>query len=516
MWGAALAVTLVLSAIAIVPTWVDPGNPQDEGLLLVEPERLLDGELPHRDFESFYGPANTQLLAGIYTVTGANVEAERVVGFVYRLALVAAVFALAAPAGIAVALMAGTIAGFFVAGPDALAWWAGVALAAWSLWLLLRAARAEWRPALVAGAGIAAGLAIAFRPQLAIAIGLAALPLLWGRPGRLATRFGLWTLVGALPLVVHTVLAGPGAVFKNLVVDAVLRSGSQSTIAPPSPSEPWGPVFILLLAALAAVLVGAVVAWRRTPRDPEARRLGALALFCVGLLPHALHSLSPIHIQFVACLVVPLAAVVLASPLVLGALPEVERRLGVAGLTALAFVLATSQSVLPGVEANYRRALGISEDPVTAAYDRRENWLTWEGREFPLLDAAFADQAREALTAVDVLSDPGDRLVVGSNDLRRTFYSHTFLYYMLPELEPGTHHLTMLPGVANNEDSGLAGEVAAADVVVLGTGADYRQILPGAELGSDDAEQVLRSEFCLRLDNGLYRVFTKCEPAPEL
>ena len=40
----------------------------DEGSLLLYPELILKGWLPYRDFETFYGPANAYLLAGVYAI----------------------------------------------------------------------------------------------------------------------------------------------------------------------------------------------------------------------------------------------------------------------------------------------------------------------------------------------------------------------------------------------------------------------------------------------------------------
>ena len=64
------------------------------------------------------------------------------------------------------------------------------------------------------------------------------------------------------------------------------------------------------------------------------------------------------------------------------------------------------------------------------------------------------------LPIVDAVTEPGDRLIVGPGDLRKTPYSEAFLYYLLPELVPGTRYIEMDPGVANAADSGLADEVA--------------------------------------------------------
>jgi hypothetical protein len=509
IWGPALACALVLAAIPIVPTWNDPGDPLDEGLLLLEPELMLDGVVPYSDYESFYGPANTQVLAGVYSLTGPEVAAERAVGLLYRLAVVAAVFALAAPSGVVVALAAGVVSGLLVVGPAALAWFGGLALSGWAVWALQRAVRAPEGPG-VRWAGVAAGLAIAFRPQFGAAIGLAALPLLLGRPLSLTRRLALWTVVGTLPLLVHIALAGPDQVFENLVIDALFRSGPQSTLPIPPLSDPSGKLLVLLLGGIGVLIACSLVAWRRAPADPEARRLASIALLSVGLLPQALGRVESLHILNVACVAVALVPTALASPLVFGGLSADLRRLVAVGGTGLA-VLLLSQTWLDGVEANYLRALGTNSDPTSASYDRRENWVTRGDRSFPFASAEAAAQVSGALTAVDQLSSPGDRLVIGPEDLRRTFYSPTALYHLLPELEPATYHLTMAPGTANREGARLPGDVAAADVVLLGTGSDWQQVMPNSEMESDDATQALEASFCQRASPYPYRVYTRCE-----
>ena len=70
---------------------------------------------------------------------------------------------------------------------------------------------------------------------------------------------------------------------------------------------------------------------------------------------------------------------------------------------------------------------------------------------------------------IERLTEPGDTLIVGPGDLAVTPYSESYLYYLLPELEPGTRYIEMDPGVANADDSGLADEMRAADVVILST-----------------------------------------------
>jgi hypothetical protein len=131
-----------------------------------------------------------------------------------------------------------------------------------------------------------------------------------------------------------------------------------------------------------------------------------------------------------------------------------------------------------------------------------------------------ADDARGAnaiLADVEKVSRPGDRLLVGTKDLRKTPLSEAFFYYLLPQLEPSTYYIEMDPGVANAEDSGLAEEVRSSDILILSTAWSYwDEPNDSRKLGSDKPNQVVRDEFCLYrkypLHAGLkYFLYTKCD-----
>ena len=509
LWAGALACVLAIASLGIVPTWEDPGDPLDEGLLMLEPELLRDGVLPYQDYESFYGPANTHVLAGLYEITGPDVIAERAVGLVYRLIVVAGVFALAATTGLVTALGAGLLAAVLISGPAALAWFGGLAVVVWGLWLLQRGAPAG-SDRLVALSGVAAGLAIAYRPQFGVAAGLAAIPLLAWRPLAMTRRYLLWVLVGAIPLLVHVVLAGPAQVFESLVIDALFRSGPQSSLPLPSLRSPDGKLLLLLCGSVAATVAAAAIAWARAPRDVEARRLASLALLGLGLIPQTLGRAESLHILNVACVSTALLPTVLASPLLLRGVGAELRKLAALAVPALA-VLLLSQTWLNGMETNYVRAIAGPQDELAASYDRRDNWVERGSRSFPFFNLAQAEQVDGLIAAVDEYATPGDRLIVGPQDLARTFYNQTALYHLFPELEPGTYHLTMAPGTANREGSHLAGDVAEADVVVLGTGAHWSTVAPNSELESGDATAALKRDFCLRAHPYPYHVYTRCE-----
>jgi hypothetical protein len=512
LWIAAAFVILAIPAAAIVPTWDDPGDPQDEGLLLVEPELLRDGSFPYRDYESLYGPANTAVLAGVYALTGPDVTAERAVGLVYRLGVVAGVFAIASGVGLPVAVASGLIAGAFVDGPSAVAWFGGLALAIWGLFALQRAGdRAAFSGRLLLLAGLLAGLALSFRPQFAAASALGYLPLLAWRPAWITKRILVGMVIGALPLLALTAIAGPANVFDNLVVAALFRSAPQSTLPFPVLSSAEGRLLMLLFASILVLCVCAGVAWRRARGAPEARALISIALFSLGLLPQALGRIETVHILYVGCFAVALVPRALASPLVLGRI-SIGMRQAVAVAVTLLAVGLLAQTWLRGVRINLERAAEVEHDPVTSSYDRRENWVTRGDRSFPLYSPEFADNVAAALAVIDRLSSPGDRLIVAPEDLRRTFYNHTALYYLLPELEPGTYYVTMTPGTANRAGSPLAQNVSDADIVVLGTSSDWHAVAPNSELGDDAAREVLRDEFCLRAHPYPYRIFTRCDP----
>ena len=121
-------------------------------------------------------------------------------------------------------------------------------------------------------------------------------------------------------------------------------------------------------------------------------------------------------------------------------------------------------------------------------------------------------QLAQLLPAADRVIRPGDRLVVGTGDLRKTPLSEAFLYYLLPEARPGTYYVEMDPGVANADDSRLADDLSKADVVILSRVWDeFHEPNDSQELGSDRPNRVLRRRFCTVLDLPLYELLERCD-----
>ena len=117
------------------------------------------------------------------------------------------------------------------------------------------------------------------------------------------------------------------------------------------------------------------------------------------------------------------------------------------------------------------------------------------------------------IAALDEMSSPGERLFVGPQDLRRTWYSDAFFYWMFPELDPATYYIEMDPGLANEEGSSLADDVASADWVILtGFWNGWREPNTSMDFGSDAANQVIAREFCevASFEDDLILLYRRC------
>ena len=209
----------------LVPIWSGfekPAAAMDEGALLVYPELMLKGRVPYRDFETFYGPANLVLLSTAYAGFGTSIFTERVVGLLYRLLLLAALFVLIQRWGTSLAAGCLIVAGFLLMPMkvSAFAWMGGIMCLLWSLWCIAKpdsARRCFW-------GGILAGMALLYRLDLAPVVAIASLPLfLLMNPG------GRWRYLGGvtlalLPFAWLMIVAGPQQLLNNLFLFPVIYS----------------------------------------------------------------------------------------------------------------------------------------------------------------------------------------------------------------------------------------------------------------------------------------------------
>src|SRR5262245_5413199 len=154
----------------------------DEGAVLAYADRVLDGALPHRDYLSFYGPANPVVVAGAFEVAGRGVLTERVVGLVYRVTIVLALFFIALRlCGWLGGALAGVLSACSLA--NELSWAsptygavAGLLLAIPLLAHVASAPAGRLRTVAACAAGVAAGIAILMRFDFALAVVASVVP----------------------------------------------------------------------------------------------------------------------------------------------------------------------------------------------------------------------------------------------------------------------------------------------------------------------------------------------------
>lgn len=186
--------------------------PHDEGLLAQSAERVLRGELPHRDFDATYTGGLEVLHAAAFRVLGVELASLRWTLLAFAIAFVAALYVLArraaAPplaAALALAGVAWSLPNYFAALPS---WYV---LFFWTFGgVLLWAFATSRRPVWLAAAGACAGLAFLAKTPGILFLGAAFLFVAFDEqalaapsgPGVPPSRAMLWVLAGALTLLV--------------------------------------------------------------------------------------------------------------------------------------------------------------------------------------------------------------------------------------------------------------------------------------------------------------------------
>lgn len=497
--------------------------------MLAFPELVLKGFVPHRDFLHLYGPGGLWLLSAVYEIAGVTIEAERTVGYLQQVGVAFGVFTALRPWGRWVAAAGGVTAAVIVIPPIglvALAWVGAVALGLWMLNATLAGAR-RGDHRLVGLGGVLGGLALLWRPDLVLAVGLPGIVLLTVLEVRLRKWFVGGLAAGAAPYLFLLAWAGAGNVIEGLFLEPVfdLRGGRRLPL-PPSFGEfdgflqragllaepPWplptlgSPLQLSIwLGLILAASVFLFVQGRALAKRGGDRTLVVLALFSCGLLPQALQRADSTHLAWVSCVPFALVAAALAD-----VLRDKPWRRWVAALAMPAVMLLVVPDFTWRSYSDYvAEGFGQARSSGRMEHDGR---VFYYGRP----DAVVA--VNEMLPIVDEVSEPGDTLFVGTGDLRKTPYSEAFLYYLLPDLDPATRYLEMDPGVANAEDSGMADELRAADVVILSSiRDDWDEPNDSRDFGPDEPNQVIAEEFCLvqsfgtgLFGRGLYELYTKC------
>jgi hypothetical protein len=538
--GAAVFTLLAFSMLPVRGLYRATGSSMEEGFMLVFPRLVQQGRIPNVDFLHLYGPGALHVLSVWYRVFGYTLESQRTFGLLQHLGIIFAVYALTRMWGRVTAVGCGAIAALLIMTPiglSALAWHGAVALALWALVFALRA-RCTDRTADWAIAGGLAGFALTFRPDIVLAITFALVCAGWAFRRRAVRPVAIGAAVGLLPMWVHLAIAGPVQVFDGIVIDPVIRlrpgrelptppswgvvDGALQAVAEGAPPW-WGlpapPASQQLFLWFFAVLVIAVAvpawAWRRRRRgaiDQHTMVLLAAGLFGLGILPQALQRPDSTHLAWVA---------VGSWPLLAASIVDVVRRRrpgdpsgawrrATPGLIGVSTVLVLMLAIAPFY--TYRHY--VLHTRVSAGQLPLPYLVEREGRRFWFGDPFVASALSQMAVDLDELTEPGDRLIVGPADLSRAIYSDVAVYFLFPELEPGTYFIEMDPGLADTEGSGLAEDIASADVLVLtNIWTGWNEPNASSDRLSQEANQAVADNFCLsrQYEENLVMIFERCE-----
>lgn len=504
--------------------------------MLAFPEQILQGRLPHRDFLHLYGPGSLWVLAGVFKVFGATLVVERSVGLIQHAGVAVGLFFLLLPFGRWIATSAAVTSVLILLGPGgltAMAWNGGLALSIAALAVGAAATRRDdststrWMLGL---SGALAGAALLYRPDLIVAItlgvGSLALALPRGRRWPLAAGAGALTSL----YFVHLVLSGVGASFRGMFLEPVfeLRPGRALPVPPSWSSidgflqragalrtEGWPfpmpsiPQQIFLWFWLVPISIGLVVfaAWRlrrREPGSPRAVSLWASGLFGAAVITQALQRPDTTHLAWVSGVTFPLVIAAIASMI-----EEVRPvwstpRRALCGIGAVGVGLAL---VIPFFTfRTYADLVGQ-----TFGHDRFGVPITHRDRTFYFASPETAASAQKVLDVLARESRPGQSLIVGPNDLSRTNYNDAFIYWLFPDLVPGTRYMEMDPGIANSRGSGLAEELRHTDWLVLSDSwSQWQEPNTSRDAGDPEPNRIVRDHFCEVSNAGTFRLLRRC------
>lgn len=488
----AVALLLLVCCAFYLPRMAGPISTQDEGILLTYPDLILNGALPYRDFAALYTPGGLYLVAAAFALFGESVLVERAVGLLYWCAMAAALYYIGRPVSRLTGWLAAcaVVIGLVFFPPGAYAMIGALALALAALLAADRSYRAHGQAAqgrLAMWAGVIAGAATWFRHDVGLFTFIALGCMFLTGPRFRLGRFVLGGCVAGVPLLAYLFAVGVEASFGSLVLD-VLRNGPGRQL----PLQA-SPSLLALFAVVALVVANAVIAHVR--RLPEADRvlLRGAALLALGLMPSVLQRADGWHIIYVAGPVLGLALA--GSAMVVQATWPRIGTLRLSPTGALCMALALSAL------AAYSVARGKPTKPVLS------------GERFVyLVDHASVGELQAMLDEVNRTAQPGQLLFVGPNDLRFTNYNDSYLYFLLPQLAPATRYVEMNPGVANRAGSGMAEQLAGADLLILNSSYDnWREPNASSVAGADPANATVASQFCEHRRFGRWRILLRCD-----
>lgn len=485
-----MAIVVVVAAALWFIRRHGPAWSMEEAMMLQAPMRVLDGAVPGRDFDYFYGPLSLLIPAGAYRIASPNLVVERAVGAAYVVLVGVGLHFVGRRwswlVGLAMGLVAVLIGSLSITALPIMGAIGGLVAA------VACAVSERSAPTRAVTAGLACAFAILLRPDFLIwaVVLLGALTLVR------AVRPVAWlaAAVGLSPYLWLVLTAGWSTTWHNLVTDAMHVASERHL--------PWhadvGGTGILAIIGAVTALVALVLG---IPRRREVTGVALIGLGVIGLclVPEYLQRADAVHVVYVT--MVPLATLVPVAYELIGAAGWFHgrpgwRQAGAIGIAALVVLGLRPKFV---ARATLRDARTFARGGIV--YDVTNRGRTWY---FPSAEVA-RDHAL-IVRAAERIARPGDVLFVGPLALDRPTYTDGSFYTLLPGLDQRTHYYDFHPRIAQVDGHRLAADVAAADVVILcDVGFDEDNL--SARPGSDEAERILAERFTLVTSAGDCRLY---------
>ena len=505
---AVVAIGLALPALGLIQS---PSTSMEETSILQYAAMAADGHVPTKDFWTEYGPLNVYAPATVFSVVGPSLPAERIVGLIYRAVFLLSLFVIIRRYSRLAAYLGVGFAWWMLApwGAMAYAWIAGMGLGLAAL-AIITGDPDEPSTRRLFATTLVAGLALSFRPDLIVALGVGAGFMLWPHRRRWKPLLS-GVVVGLSPYLVLLATAGFGNVLRNLVIDPLIHLRDGRALPFP-PSWKWNAEFfsrvqqyvdamtnrnwygsplvvqIAELFWLLVVVAGIIgfVTWQARRHD---RVLLATGLFALLLATNIYQRADISHMRLVGSLwlaLAPLGLLILSRRW----FSNTNRAmvLGSASLALLLVLVAPEIMIASMYELSTKRT-SLNSSPHTLRSGSRAI-ITADAQEF--------NQINQGLELIATFTRPGDRFIQGPTDFRFTNYNEPAFYWLNPQLIPATYYLEMNPGISNAKNSQMASDIASADVLLLSNRFEKfsepnTSTVPGDAL----ANEVIARNFCV-------------------
>ena len=502
-------VAVFIAAVLCLALCMDRNlNVYDEGFMLLDATRVLDGELPHRDFYTNYGPGQIYVLAALYKLFGVSVLVERAWDTVVRAGIVVLVLVLVnqvASRWIALAAAAASLIALASFGFYAYPVFPALAAALASAAFLVPAFTVPQSAARLVAAGVCVGIGMLVRYDVGIALFGSEGAILafnaWSKRSsamdgvRAAIRLVCWFGVGFAVVVVPVAIAFavnrviPDLVFQVVVFQSKFYARMRHLPFP----LPWRfagdlrefAVYLPLLPCIAAVMGIVAIARARRGTAEETMR--------PSMLPWMMLTMVVLTLVFFAkgairVGVIHMSMALITSLVLTAMLTRSVRGRGWIGrgmliltlLAAFAFEVSCLSIDADRARRNIAWAMdaGAWEVPVSGLVPSSGSCRMPPGME-RLACFRVSTAAQETMRFVRERTEPGDRVFVGVTRHDIIFVNDALLYFELNRPSATRWH-QFDPGLQNSApiQQEIVGELRAAKaraIVLVSTWDDVHE-----------------------------------------